>query len=55
MDALVVSSTLGSSPATLGDAIVSAKSKISDTSVRKTYILFGDPAMQVKPPAATSQ
>jgi hypothetical protein len=54
MDALVVSSTLGSSPATLGDAVVSAKSKISDTSVRKTYILFGDPAMQVKPPVAAS-
>jgi uncharacterized repeat protein (TIGR01451 family) len=54
LDALVVKSALGSSQATLGDAILAAKSKISDTSVRKTYILFGDPALQVKAPVAAS-
>jgi uncharacterized repeat protein (TIGR01451 family) len=54
LDALVVKSVLGSSPATLGEAILSAKSNISDTSVRKTYILFGDPALQLKAPAAAA-
>jgi uncharacterized repeat protein (TIGR01451 family) len=52
LDALVVSSVLSSSQPTLGDAIVAAKSQIGDAVVRKTYILFGDPAMQVKPPLA---
>jgi hypothetical protein len=36
----------------LGDAIVTAKSHISDLDVRRTFVLFGDPAMQVKQPAA---
>jgi len=54
LDELVVKSALSSSQPALGDAILSAKSHISDTSVRKTYILFGDPAMQVKPPAAAT-
>jgi hypothetical protein len=40
--------------ARIGDAIVSAKASITDPDVRKTYILFGDPAMQVKQPAATT-
>jgi uncharacterized repeat protein (TIGR01451 family) len=52
LDALVVKSVLSSSQPTLGDAIVAAKSQIGDAVVRKTYILFGDPAMQVKPPVA---
>ncbi|MGD0758118.1 MAG: C25 family cysteine peptidase [Candidatus Sulfotelmatobacter sp.] len=50
LDMLVVKSVLSSSQPTLGDAIIAAKSQISDAVVRKTYILFGDPAMQVKPP-----
>jgi uncharacterized repeat protein (TIGR01451 family) len=52
LDALVLKSVLSSSQPTLGDAIVAAKSQIGDAVVRKTYILFGDPAMQVKPPVA---
>jgi hypothetical protein len=32
----------------LGDAIVEAKSHIADADVRRTFILFGDPAMKVK-------
>ena len=52
LDTLVVKSVLSSSQPALGDAIVSAKSQISSVLVRKTYILFGDPAMQVKPPVA---
>jgi len=52
MDALVVKSALSSPQPALGDAIVAAKAKIGDPSVRKTYILFGDPAMQMKPVGA---
>ena len=37
---------------TLGDAIVKAKSNISDPNVRRTFALFGDPAMRVKQPVA---
>jgi hypothetical protein len=51
MDALLVKSALSSSHPALGDAIVAAKAQVGDASVRKTYILFGDPAMQVKSPA----
>ncbi len=32
----------------LGDAIVKAKSQITDPGTRETYILFGDPAMRIK-------
>jgi uncharacterized repeat protein (TIGR01451 family) len=53
LDKLVVQSAIGSSHRdTLGDAIVKAKSGITDMSVRKTYNLLGDPAMQVKLPGA---
>jgi len=34
----------------LGDAILKAKSGITDVGVRKTYNLLGDPAMQIKAP-----
>jgi uncharacterized repeat protein (TIGR01451 family) len=52
LDVLIVKSVLSSSQPTLGDAIVAAKSQISAAVVRKTYILLGDPAMQVKLPVA---
>jgi len=35
---------------TVGDAVLSAKSAIADSDVRKTFILFGDPLMQLKQP-----
>lgn len=54
LDALVVQSALGGSAATLGDSIVKAKSQIGDPGVRQTYVLFGDPAMKIKQPTATS-
>jgi hypothetical protein len=38
----------------LGNAIVEAKSHIADGDVRRTYILFGDPAMQVKQSSTTA-
>jgi uncharacterized repeat protein (TIGR01451 family) len=50
LDGLVVQGALNTKGATLGDAIVKAKSQISDADVRRTFILFGDPAMQVKQP-----
>jgi hypothetical protein len=50
LDTLVVQSALSASQSALGDAILKAKSGISDLGVRKTYVLFGDPAMRIKPP-----
>src|SRR5581483_466125 len=54
LDSLVVQSAFNGSRARLGDAIVNAKAGITDLDVRRTYVLFGDPAMQVKPPVAAS-
>lgn len=36
------------SPATLGDAVRAAKHSTSDADVRRTWILFGDPAMRLR-------
>jgi uncharacterized repeat protein (TIGR01451 family) len=54
LDGLVVQGALGTKGAALGDAIVKAKSQISDADVRRTFVLFGDPAMQVKQPMANA-
>jgi len=51
LDAMVVHNALGASGTTLGEAVVQAKSKIADPDVRRTFVLLGDPAMQVKQPA----
>jgi uncharacterized repeat protein (TIGR01451 family) len=51
---LLVWNMLNSARPTLGDSILKAKSQISDPGVRRTYVLFGDPAMQVKEPATDS-
>ncbi|MGA7751397.1 MAG: C25 family cysteine peptidase [Candidatus Sulfotelmatobacter sp.] len=51
LDSLVVR---GDRRLTLGDSIMNAKSGITDPDVRRTFILFGDPAMRVKPAASTS-
>jgi uncharacterized repeat protein (TIGR01451 family) len=50
LDKLVVQAAMGPAQFTLGEAVVKAKTGISDTAVRKTYNLLGDPAMQIKPP-----
>ncbi len=50
LDMLVVEKALHARRLTLGEAILKAKAEISDPDVRKTYILFGDPAMQIKQP-----
>ena len=55
LDQLIVQNALSQSYPALGDAILKAKSGITDLGVRKTYILFGDPAMQIKPPAKSPQ
>jgi hypothetical protein len=36
----------------LGDAVLGAKSSIADPDVKKTFILFGDPAMRLQAPQA---
>jgi uncharacterized repeat protein (TIGR01451 family) len=51
LDSLVVQNALSAKGTTLGAALVKAKSQITDPDVRRTFILFGDPAMQVKQPA----
>jgi uncharacterized repeat protein (TIGR01451 family) len=53
LDKLVVQGAMGPSRLPLGDAIINAKSGITDLAVRKTYNLLGDPVMQIKPPVAT--
>jgi uncharacterized repeat protein (TIGR01451 family) len=46
--------TLFSQPSiTLGDAVLFAKSAVSDTDVRKTFILFGDPLLRLKRPVSS--
>ncbi len=51
LDTFIVQNALNATT-TLGDSILQAKTQISDPDVRKTYVLFGDPAMQMKHPFA---
>jgi hypothetical protein len=50
LDKLIVQNAMHPSYPALGDAILQAKSAITDIGVRQTYNLLGDPAMQIKPP-----
>jgi len=54
LDKLVVQTALSSPRPAIGEAIREAKTGITDVGVRKTFILFGDPAMQIKPPGTSS-
>ena len=56
LDIYVVQNAWNAKGSRLGDVIVTAKSHISDADVRRTFNLFGDPAMRVKQssPSATS-
>jgi uncharacterized repeat protein (TIGR01451 family) len=54
LNALVVENAFGGDNVTLGDAIVKAKSNITDPDVRRTFVLFGDPAMKIKRPVAST-
>jgi hypothetical protein len=51
LDKLIVEDTFNSARPTLGESILKAKSHIGDPAVRRTYTLFGDPAMQIKLPS----
>lgn len=51
LDKLVVQNALSATRPRLGDSILKAKANITDINVRRTFILFGDPAMQLKPSA----
>ena len=53
LDKLVVHNSLQAEPLTLGESILQGKSQISDVNVRRTFVLFGDPAMVVKRPASS--
>ena len=51
LDSLVVQDAFTVNGETLGQAIVNAKASITDPDVRRTFVLFGDPAMRPKQPA----
>ena len=51
LDKLIVENAFNSERPTLGESILKAKSHIGDPAVRRTYTLFGDPAMQIKLPS----
>jgi len=38
----------GGSPATLGEAVLEAKAASEDPDIRRTWILFGDPASRLR-------
>ena len=50
LDAAIIQNAV--SGMTLGEAVQKAKSSINDLDVRRTFVLFGDPAMHVKQPSA---
>jgi hypothetical protein len=50
LDKLIVRNAMHQPFLSLGNAILQAKSDISDPGVRKTFNLLGDPAMQIKLP-----
>ncbi len=54
LDRMVVQGLFQGSHNTLGEAIMQAKQRIVDPDVRKTYILFGDPAMAIKTPGTAT-
>jgi len=50
MDQALVKTLFAQPSTTLGDAVLFAKSGITDADTRKTFILFGDPLMRLKQP-----
>jgi len=52
MDRALISQFAANPGITLGNAILKAKAGTTDADVRRTWILFGDPAMQLRLPAA---
>ena len=54
MDQTLVKTLFAQPSITVGDAVLFAKSGISDPDVRKTFILFGDPLMRLKQPGGAA-
>ncbi len=54
MDQTLVKTLFAQPSITVGDAVLLSKSNIADPDVRKTFILFGDPLMRLKVPAAAA-
>jgi uncharacterized repeat protein (TIGR01451 family) len=54
MDRKLAQTLFSNSTVPLGDAVLAAKSSISDQDVRKTFIFFGDPAMRLQVPQSNS-
>jgi len=52
LNALVVQNAFGTAHTTLGESILKAKAQVADSDVRRTFVLFGDPAMTVKQPVS---
>ena len=52
LDRSLVQALFKNGGATLGDALVQAKASIKAKDVRRTYLLFGDPLLRLKVPAA---
>lgn len=48
MNRTFVKSLFGKTPMTLGDAARAAKSSVTDSDVRRSWILFGDPTMKLQ-------
>jgi hypothetical protein len=47
LDQSMIAGIFGSTPMTVGDAVVAAKKTITDPDVQRTWILFADPAMKL--------
>jgi hypothetical protein len=50
LDQNFTNTMVGNPSLPLGDAIAMAKSTLTDSEVRKTFILFGDPLLKLKWP-----
>jgi hypothetical protein len=48
MNQAMIGALFGTAPMTVGDAAVAAKQTVTDPDVRRTWILFGDPAMTLR-------
>jgi hypothetical protein len=44
----MIQALYGGGSITVGEAAIAAKKAVSDMDVRRTWILFGDPAMRVR-------
>src|SRR5262249_48917737 len=49
MNQALITALFGAHPMTLGEAAAWAKPAMSDLDVRRTWILFGDPAIRLQP------